>query len=220
MNPMAAYVPRRGPRFAQTFSENDWLRLLLELGVRATTASRWAEPFADAVQPSRFSAGMRDLTAWLPQILHESAMLERTQENLSYSAERIVQVWPLRFPSEAYARPFARNPEALANKVYGHRMGNTMPGDGWRYRGRGPIMLTGRAGYRHVGDLMGQDLENMPDLIEHARYGLDAAVAWWEGVVPDEMLGDQVRLRRRVNGGEIGLSHCRELAELTCKVLA
>lgn len=220
MNGIAQYVGRRTRRFEHVYGAGEWLRYLMELGVKAATASRWAQPFAEEVQPARFSAGMRDLTAWLPQVLHETGMLERLEENLSYSAERLMAVWPSRFPTMAAAEPFARKPEALAEKVYGGRMGNTLPGDGHRFRGRGLIQLTGRAGYRLVGDLLGQDLEGMPHLIEQPRYAIEAAVAWWEGSVPDGMLSDQVKLRRRVNGGEIGLAHCQQLADMTCKVLA
>ncbi|WP_298929273.1 hypothetical protein [uncultured Ramlibacter sp.] len=201
-------------------SETDWLRILAELGVRPFTAAKWAAPFANAVQPAKFSAGMADIVDWLPQILHECAMLEKLQENLNYSAERICQVWPGRFQRESDAAPYARNPEALANKVYGGRMGNTEPGDGWLYRGRCPIMATGKDAYILLGDQMGQDLVGMPHLIEGPIYGLEAAIAWWEGRVPDSMLGSQVKLRRRVNGGLIGMDHCANLALLCRKVMA
>lgn len=207
---------------------NDWLRILCELGVREFTAAKWSVPFENAVQPHKFSAGMRDIVDWLPQILHETtgrnadgkySPLERLQEDLSYTAERICQVWPSRFRRESDAEPYARNPEALANKVYGGRMGNFDLGDGWLYRGRCPIMATGRDAYALLGDLMGQDLIGLPHLIEGPIYGLEAAIAWWEGRVPDAILGDQVKLRRRVNGGEIGLEHCANLALLCRKVI-
>jgi putative chitinase len=208
------HTPRRG------------LRLLSELGVRPIVAARWAGPFAVEVQPARFSAGREDLLAWLPQVLHETGMLERVTENLKYSSDRIRELglaspagsrWRSLVPRAA---ELANNPEGFAEAVYGGRMGNTMPGDGYKYRGRGLIMLTGRAGYRAAGDLMGQDLEAMPELLEQPHYAVEAAFYWWEGQIPDSMLSDQVKLRKRVNGGTFGLAHCRELADLTCKVLA
>lgn len=203
-----------------TYSADDWRRLLCELGVRPATAQQWCGAWAQEVQPEKFSAGARDLLAFVPQVLHECAMLEHTAENLNYSAERLMQVWPSRFPDLHAAAAFAHRPEALADKVYGGRMGNTTPGDGWKFRGRSPIMVTGQAGYAHVGALMGQDLTVTPELLEGPIYGMAAARAWWEGDIPDAMLADTAQCRRRVNGGEIGLDHCRELAQLCATVLA
>ena len=98
-------------------------------------------------------------------------------------------------------------------------MGNTAPGDGWDYRGRCPVMITGKDAYLHVGDLMGQDLVVLPHLIEGPIYGLEAAIAWWEDRIPDSMLSDQVKLRKRVNGGDIGMEHCANLALLCRRVI-
>lgn len=201
-----------------TFTDRDWLRILSQLGVRATTAAEWAAPFADEIQPEKFSAGIADLQDLLPQALHEFGMLEHLQEDLNYSAARICAVWPGRFPTTLEAAPYARNPEALANRVYGGRMGNTEPGDGWRFRGR--PMLTGRATYERVGDLIGQDLVDLPELIEQPHYALIALRAWWENTVPDACLNDQVKIRRRVQGGALGLEHCAELAQKTREVFA
>lgn len=203
-----------------TFSDADWLRILSQLGVRPTTAAEWAAPFADEIQPERFSAGMDDLQAFVPQILHEYALLEKTEESLVYTAERICAVWPSRFPTLASATPYAFAPQKLANTVYANRMGNGPPesGDGYRYRGR--PMLTGRAAYGHVGDMIGQDLLDLPELIQQPHYGLIAMRAWWEGDIPDAILGDQTKIRRRVQGGTLGLEHCIALHDKLCEVLA
>jgi putative chitinase len=198
----------------------EWQDLLTQLGVRPLVALDWRDAFADEVQPDRFSAGEADLVDWLPQILHECQMLQVLEERLSYSPERIVQVWPSRFPSVSVATHYANNPEKLANKVYGDRMGNSRPGDGWKYRGRGPIMLTGLEGYRHVGGLIGQDLDVTPELMLQKRFSLEASIAWWEDRVPDSMLSDQVRLRKKVNGGTVGLEHCAGLAQKCREVFA
>jgi putative chitinase len=201
-------------------TERDWDRILCAMGVQATTAVAWASAFEDEVQPERFSAGMDDIKSWLPQILWECSMLECLQENLNYSADRIVAVWPMRFPRVDDAVPYAHNPRALANKVYGGRMGNTQPEDGWDFAGKCPIMITGRAAYDHVGDLIGQDLTVLPQLILQPHYGLDAAIGWWEGTIPDTMLGDQVKLRRKVNGGTLGMEHITQLAQRAQEALA
>jgi putative chitinase len=158
----------------------------------------------------------------VPQMLHECALLEHLEESLTYNPERICQVWPSRFPTLASAIPYSHNPKALANKVYAGRMGNRdeASGDGWRYRGRCPIMLTGHAAYLHVGDVMGQDLVVLPDLILQQHYGLVAARCWWEGLIPDSMLSDQTVLRRRVNGSTLGLPQVLALRTKLDTVLA
>jgi len=199
---------------------HDWYDILIACQVKPHVAAEWSEVFADVVKPDSFSAGDEDLSAFLGQILHESDGLTRLEENLSYSAERLTVVWPNRFPTKADAQPYARNPEALANRVYGGRMGNTDPGDGWKYRGRGPLQVTGRDNYRSVGGIVGQDLESMPELLEQPRFALEACIAWWEDRIPDELLGAPEKTTRRVNGGLIGLAHREELTAAAREALA
>lgn len=98
---------------------------------------------------------------------HETGLaMSPNVENLNYtSASRIRAVWPSRFPSVAAAQPYVRNPKGLANKVYNGRLGNR-PGtdDGWNYRGRGQVHLTGRDNYAKAGKSLGIDLASSPDL--------------------------------------------------------
>lgn len=201
-------------------SASEWEGILRKLGVKPLTALNWRDAFADEVQPAKFSAGEGDLVSWLPQILHECAMLERLEEDLSYSAKRLCAVWPTRFGSEAFACFYAGEPARVANLVYGGRMGNKLPGDGWKYRGRGPVMITGLDGYKLASQLCGQDFDVLPELMAQPRFGLDAAIHWWEDRVPDSMLSDQVKLRKRVNGGTIGLEHVAGLYARAKEVFA
>lgn len=212
-----------------SLTESDWLRVLLEMGVRPATAADWAAPFAAEWQAAYFSAGMDDIICLLPQVLHETmgrgtgggfGPLERLEEVLSYTPERICAVWPSRFRTLADAIPYSHSPQKLANMVYGGRMGNTGPNDGWDFRGQGPGMLTGRAGYRRAGELAGQDLETLPGLILQPRFGLEITRHWWEGSIEDEFLSDQVKLRRRYNGGIIGLEHVQDLHARALEVFA
>jgi putative chitinase len=153
-------------------------------------------------------------------VLHESGGLQHLEENLNYDVDDLMRVWPKRFPTVEIATPYANNPVKLANKVYGGRYGNTQPGDGWAYRGRSLIQVTFKANYSWLGDLMGQDLTVNPDLLAQPRYALEATVLWWEGKVPDSLLGDPEKVTQRVNGGLIGLAHRVKMTNLAGKALA
>lgn len=192
----------------------DWYRILVQAQVKPTVAAEWAGVFAHVITSRSFSQGDDELDDFLGQIIHESMGLTRMVENLNYSAERLCQVWPSRFPTLEAAKPYARNPEALANKVYGGRMGNTEPGDGWKYRGRSPLQITGRDNYIVVGDLVGQDLTVSPQLLEQPHYALEACIAWWEARVPDSIIGDPQKLTKRINGGLHGLAERQHLTHL------
>jgi putative chitinase len=126
---------------------------------------------------------------------------------LNYRAERMVQVWPKRFKTVAQAQPYAHNPEALANKVYGDRMGNTHPGDGWRYIGRGLLQITGRDSYEPYGGALGIDLAGNPELAISPDWALKIAGEEWKAKNCNP-LADQdkiVTITIRINGGTIGL---------------
>lgn len=197
-----------------------WNQVLIQCGVKPITAAMWSTHFASAITDSTFSKGASEVDDWLREVLHESAMLSQLEEGSNYSAERLMAVWPNRFPTLESAKPYARNGAVLANKVYGGRMGNVQPGDGFRYRGRGLIMVTGRDNYRALGKLMGLDLEASPDLLAQPMHALKASIAWWEGNVPDAIMGDVKRVRRAVNGGANGLTHTAQLDPVVQKALA
>lgn len=195
-----------------------WADTLIDCGVRAITADDWAQPFARVMPAIEWSDPL-DLPNFVAQVLHESGMLQRLEEGLSYSAERLTQVWPRRFPSIASAQPFARNPRALANRVYGGRMGNVAPDDGWRYRGRGLIQITGRDNYTLAQRLTGLPLIDVPELLSEPEPALMASAAWWEASVPDAALDDVRRVTRYVNGGDNGLAHRQQLTALAMDAL-
>lgn len=183
-------------------TEARWLEVLTYCGVRALTAARWAPIFVRHVQPSGFSQGARELDDFVGQVLHETAMLERLVEDLSYSAQRLTEVWPKRFPSLASATPVAWNPEGLAERAYGGRLGNTARGDGFKYRGRGIPMVTGKTNYQLLQDLTGEPLVDFPVLLEDPDTALRCGVLWWEGKVPDSAIDSVERVTRAVQGGQ------------------
>lgn len=190
-----------------------WIDLLMSLGVRPSVADDWADTFARVMDQTDWSDPL-DLPNFTAQVVHESAHLARLEESLNYSAERLMVVWPRRFPTYATAQPFARNPRALANRVYGGRLGNTQPDDGWRYRGRGLIQLTGRDNYALGEMLTGLPLLSQPDILLDQEPALRVSVAWWEESVPDAILGDAARVSRAVNGGTVGLAERERLTRI------
>lgn len=189
-------------------NQHQWLSLLLHCGVRVQVASIWAPIFADVIGPDTFSKGDQELDDFLGQILHESQLLERLEENLDYRTPgRLMSVWPNRFKSLDDERPFLRNPEALANWVYGGRLGNDKPGDGWRNRGSGLIQITGGDNLRAVQQATGIPVYDRPELLRMATVeNLRCAIAWWEGNVPDGAIDCVRRVTKAVNGGLHGLA--------------
>lgn len=139
------------------------------------------------------------LSHFLAQCAHETGGFTIVAESMDYSAKRVCEVWPGRFSSPLDPRVLlvAGKPEALAEVVYGGRMGNTSKGDGYRFRGRSFLQTTGRAAYREISGLCGVDLEQDPELLETATIGLKAAIAEWSE-------GDCNRLADRNYGRAIG----------------
>jgi putative chitinase len=157
----------------------------------------------------------KKLAHFLAQTAHESGGFKIAIENMNYTAKRITEVWPSRFKTVADAAPFAGNPQKLANSVYANRMGNGPPssGDGFRYRGRGLLQLTGRSMYKGVGAATGLDLENHPEIAEHFDDALKIAGGAWKFDGVDKLSeNDSVeKYTRKINGGVIGLAQREKL---------
>lgn len=152
---------------------------------------------------------------FIAQLAHESAMFRRVVENLNYSAEGLSKVFPRYFDRTA-AAAYARNPRAIANRAYANRLGNgdEASGDGYRYRGRGLIQLTGRANYRAFGEWLGVDVLATPDVVS-SRYAVASAVYFWTtrklNAIADR--DDLTAVTRTINGGLNGLDHRLQLLE-------
>jgi putative chitinase len=153
------------------------------------------------------------LAHFLAQCGHESGGFRLTQENLNYSAKGLNGIFKKYFPTEAAAAPYNRNPQKIANKVYSNRMGNgsEASGDGYKFRGRGYIQLTGKDNYTAFGKSIGVDMTINPDLVA-SQYALLSA-AWFftknnlhkmaDGGATDAVV---TSITKRVNGGTIGLA--------------
>ena len=102
------------------------------------------------------------LAHFLAQCAHESGRFLVTRENLNYSAQGLLKTFKRHF-NDRTAKLYARNPEAIANKVYGGRLGNAEITDGWKFRGRGYIQTTGKANYAELDKIVPEDLLDNPD---------------------------------------------------------
>ena len=164
--------------------------------------------------------GAKRIAAFVAQVGHESGHLTRLVENLNYSADALRRNWPSRFSVEL-ASAVARKPEQIANIAYGNRMGNSAPGDGWKYRGRGLIHITGKDNYRACSEALGLDLIAQPELLETPQRGCMSAAWYWVinglNTLADE--GDFKTITRRINGGLNGLADRQALYARALKVL-
>jgi len=145
----------------------------------------------------------------LAQVSEETGGGTEIEENLNYTALRLTQVWPSRFPNLASAMPFAHNPKALADNVYGGRGGN-VPGtdDGWNFRGRGLIQETFRDNYAAEAKAAGLDCVANPDLLTDPAHALEFACSFWKraNLSPLADAGDFRLETLRLNGGYTNLS--------------
>jgi putative chitinase len=166
------------------------------------------------------------LAHFLAQACYETFYFKRLEESLSYSAERIGQIWP---HLKSRAAELANNPKALGNAAYADHDGNgaEASGDGWHFRGRGLLGLTGRTNYAQIGKLIAPasarvDIEADPDLVSQPHWATATAVAFWTvrriNAAADE--DDIGRVTRLVNGGTEGIAERAILKHRALKLLS
>jgi len=149
------------------------------------------------------------LAHFLSQVAHESGNFRVLYENLNYSASGLLKVFPRYFNATTSVQ-FARKPQLIANRVYANRIGNgnEASGDGWNYRGRGYLQVTGRANYKAFSEYIGEDCEKHPDLVA-TKYPLDSAIWFFDRnklwTLCDKGEENVPIVSRRVNGGTNGL---------------
>jgi putative chitinase len=179
---------------------------------------KWEEPLQAAFTKYDINTPKRQ-AAFIGQCAHESSNFTKLEENLNYSPERLIKVWPSRFPNLNSADKYAHNPQALANKVYAGRLGNNQEGDGWKYHGRGLIQLTGRENYERCGSSLGVDLIGNPDWLLDLKYAALSAGWFWNKKGLNELADQQEygQITKRINGGTLGLD---DRLQKTTKALA
>ena len=165
--------------------------------------------------------GAKRNAAFIAQVGHESGQLTRLVENLNYSADVLRKTWPSRFDVDL-ASAVARKPEQIANIAYGNRIGNTALGDGWKYRGRGLIQITGKNNYRACGEALGLDLISQPELLEKPQHACMSAAWFWatNGLNSLADAGKFDAITQRINGGQNGAADRQALYAKALKVLA
>jgi putative chitinase len=196
-----------------------------------TTLDAWVEPLRAACRAHDILTTKR-IAAFLSQVGHECAGFTQLSENLNYSAAGLAATWPRLFAEvgangkriagkpNALALQLARKPEAIANHAYANRMGNgdVASGDGWRFRGAGPMQLTGRSNHSLFGKTVGKPAEAVPDFARTPAGGALAAAWFWSTnnlnkVCETKSVADVTRI---INGGQLGLAEREKLFAVAC----
>jgi putative chitinase len=172
----------------------------------------WASAMAETFPTYDINTPLR-IAAFLAQCGHESGGWTVFEENLNYSAQGLNGIFKKYFPTVESAQPYARKPEMIANKIYANRMGNgpEESGDGYKYRGRGPIQLTGKANYTAFAKTMFDDWQNVvdnPDWVTYDKdFALMSAIWFWNAHNLNHYadIADLKTMTKIINGGYLGL---------------
>ncbi|MCZ6644594.1 MAG: SH3 domain-containing protein [Gammaproteobacteria bacterium] len=180
---------------------------LMDLGASETQAAKFL-PALNRLLPANDIDTPRRVTHFLSQVYHESARLKRTEENLNYGADGLRITFGKYYKTKKAAEDHHRKPSKIASHVYANRLGNgdEASGDGWTYRGRGLIQLTGKSNYRAFSGFVGVDCVEAPDLVKD-RFPVDSAVFFWtrNNINAKADLDDVRAVTRAINGGLNGL---------------
>lgn len=175
------------------------------------TLAKYLDPLNRVIDDFHINTPLR-IRAFLAQIGHESGEFKFTAENLNYSAEGLRKVFKKYFPNDALAKKYARKPEKIANRVYANRMGNgdEASGDGWRYRGRGLIQVTGKRNYTACMAFLGV---TDPAYLETPEGAVRSAAWFWAAANLNTWADarDMMTITRKINGGLNGYDHRLQL---------
>lgn len=176
------------------------------------------QPLNEALKKYAINTPLR-IVHFLAQVAHESGSFLFVEENLNYSAKALRAVFGKYFPDEATAEAYSRKPEKIANRVYADRMGNgnEASGDGWRFRGRGLVQLTGRDNYTSFQKSAGTNLTDgeAPTKVAEPEFAVRAAAWFWDMRSLNKYadVDDLVTITKRVNGGTHGLEDRKKYLE-------
>ena len=161
---------------------------------------------------------------FIAQCAHESGSFCHAAENLNYKAAGLMHVFPKYFPDELHASMYEHQPEKIANRIYANRMGNgdEASGDGYKFRGRGFIQLTGKDNYTKCGHAIGKDLDLDPDFLTTPEGALKSALWFWNAHNLSSLADtdDVLHMTKKINGGTIGLEERTALYHKAKEVLS
>lgn len=181
---------------------------LKQLLPKNSHVDQWHEALTQLLPKYEINTTNR-IAAFIAQCMHESGCFETLVENLNYGAKGLIMTWPKRFTSTELANKYARQPEMIANFVYSDRLGNgnETSGDGWKYRGRGLIQLTGKYNYQKFADAVGMELKEVPDYLETKKGATEAACLFWKNNNLNSYAdnNDIKGMTKIINGGYTGL---------------
>ena len=190
----------------------------------AGQAGKWAPFLQEAADKFEINTPER-VAGWLAQCAHESGHFRFLEENLNYSQQALLSVFPKYF-DQITSASYSRQPEKIANRVYASRMGNGVEasGEGYKFRGRGVIQLTGKANYTAFGDAIGRkdEILNSPELVSQPELA-SLSAAWFWGHNGINRFADQKDIKamtKAVNGGVLGLDDRTKLYAQLCSALS
>lgn len=186
------------------------LSAIVDVFPQLKNAAEFANYIEQGVTSRRWST--EQTAMFLAQCGHESAGFTRLEENLNYSAKALYNVFRKYFPTLPMAENYARRPEAIANLVYGSRMGNgsAESGDGWKYRGRGILQITGKYNYRQLEyDTKIPCVEN-PDILLDVKYAVQSAFWYWDKNNLSNYSDIEI-VTKKINGGLNGIDDRKQL---------
>jgi putative chitinase len=186
-------------------------------------AAAWADAALNILPKYEITTANR-IAGFFAQIGHESAGLKVLEENLFYRAETLDKIFPKYFKNAGRnAADYAKQPEKIANVIYASRMGNgdTASGDGYKFRGRGAIQLTGRENYTNFGKTIGKTAEQVIDYVTTKKGALESACWYWKSRNINAACdaNDITKMTRQINGGTIGLDDRKKHYEQALAVL-
>ena len=181
--------------------------LLMNLAPQNKKLKLWVDAL-NVILPKYNIVTLGRVAAFLAQVAHESAGFAALVENMNYSADALMRIWPKRFDIKT-AQQYARKPEKIANRAYANRMGNgdEVSGEGWKYRGRGLIQITGKENYTRLSKFLGKTLDETVTYCGTIEGAIESACFYWKTMGLNELAdkGDMIAITKIINGGTLGL---------------